>query len=208
MARCVYRVKSGLTVGDSLVLTVHGGDMYLQEDPNMAAVPSGTSLRGRHCQTVPNTGLMGLLEERGEWQRFRVDLTRRPEVLLFMCSGRPSKTRVYENGGPPPIRYELRRPRQGQLRRESWRETGKQRQGEKRGTVLVNNRMVVVVGGGVRLMQMCSEMSPNQLPPGSSSSVSPTLQPPPPTVPLTPVPKCLGWTSRKQFTPTLIHPYL
>lgn len=42
------------------------GGMYLQEDLNMAAVLSGTSLRGRRCQTVPNTGLMGLLEERGE----------------------------------------------------------------------------------------------------------------------------------------------
>lgn len=105
--------------------------------------------------------LMGLLEERAEWQRCRVDPTPRPEVLLFTCGRRASEPVFMKTvARRPSDRSCGGRGRDSSSERVKGRQKDKQRQRE-RGKKS-RDSAPKQQDGGVRLMQMCSEMSPHQ----------------------------------------------
>lgn len=170
MARCVYRVKSGLTVGDSLVLTVHGGGCVSTGGPkhgcgsvwNLSERPT-LSDRAKHRPdgAFRRAGWVTEVQSRSDAEaRGAAVYVHRPSLqnpCLWKRWPAAHQIRAAEAEAGTALPRELKGDRQTETGRETGDGASKQQD------------------GGVRLMQMCSEMSPNQLPPGSSSSVSQTL---------------------------------
>lgn len=203
MARCVYTVKFGLTVGDSVVLMVQGG--YVSTGGPKHGCGSAWNLserptlsdRAKHRPdgAFRRAGWVTEVQSRSDAEARGAAAYVCTPCLQNPCLGKrwPVAHQIgaaeAEAGTAPPRQKD--KQRQGEKRQESQDSAHKQQD------------------GGVRLMQMCSEMSPNQLPPGIVFICFPQTPHPPAHRPTYACSQMFGLNFTKVFhPPSLIHPYL
>lgn len=200
MARCVYTVKFGLTVGDSVVLMVQGG--YVSTGGPKHGCGSAWNLserptlsdRAKHRPdgAFRRAGWVTEVQSRSDAEARGAAAYVRTPCLQNPCLGK--RWPVAHQIGAAEAEAGTAPPRE--LKGDRKTNKDKERNGKKARIVLINNRT-----GGFVWCKCALKWVPISCLQESSSSVSPELLIPPPTVPLTPAPKCLGWTSLKCFTP-------
>lgn len=165
MARCVYTVKFGLTFGDSVVLMVQGGYVCTGGPKhgcgsvwNLSERPT-LSDRAKHRPdgAFRRAGWVTVVQSRSDTEARGAAVYVRTPSLQNPCSGK--RWPVAHQIGAAEAEAGTAPPRE--LKGDRKTNKDGERNGKKAGDSAHKQQ-----DGGVRLMQMCSEMSPNQLPPG------------------------------------------